>query len=510
MFYCSMPYFLNVHNSRICNGQKHIRARSTLLDIQKRIELEQDLQQSVASLLKIEYDRSLISEIQARANNMRDLMQELFAAVLHAQDTQSKYLKHLAGTLATAVQTGTTGNITTEPAMHQTIIPSLDPIVARVDAIVKKLTPPRVGSGNVSDDDSLSDESVLFPKSVRTSVTSFDNSSFTYLPAHDTATSHLYAALETIDRHVSMQRRAEGTTPVPTQSQQRQQQQQYPPVHVWLSNVLRRSIPSEAAAENVLQEMMDRNRQLESQLHAMDTQIGELKKAESTREAELLQRTKDLERQLQHRDSKLAVMQEEIQRLSTDNTVQQLVERNNQLERELQTCEARIAELEKAESKSKDTEQLQAAFQAAQEEYTRREAAWMLQSASVEAELGSILKEYDRLTRNITDFNHERKKYEEQITTLSKERQLLDKQLADYRIRADIGKDGQTMTLRKEFRQLMATVKSEHQQELDKEIERRHQLEQELRDAKHELEMKRWDMNHAAVQTHFVAYPPIT
>lgn len=166
-------------------------------------------------------------------------------------------------------------------------------------------------------------------------------------------------------------------------------------------------------------------------------------------------------------------------------------------------------------STGKETQDLQAkldeiesAFRAAQEEYTRREAAWMLQSASVEAELGAILKEYDRLTRNITDFNHERKKYETQITELRRERQLLDKQVADYKIQQDIGKDGQTMTLRKEFRQLMATVKAEHQQELQKEIEKRRQVELELSNIKHDLEMKRWDTVSTAVQTHYVAYPP--
>lgn len=111
------------------------------------------------------------------------------------------------------------------------------------------------------------------------------------------------------------------------------------------------------------------------------------------------------------------------------------------------------------------------------------------------------------MTRNITDFNNERKKYQSQVETLIREKQLLDKQLADKQVQEGIGRDGQTMTLRKEFRQLMATVKAEHEQAMDKEVERRRQVELELRNIKHDLEMKNWDRVSAGVQTHFVAYP---
>ncbi|KAG2226311.1 hypothetical protein INT45_005983 [Circinella minor] len=154
-----------------------------------------------------------------------------------------------------------------------------------------------------------------------------------------------------------------------------------------------------------------------------------------------------------------------------------------------------------------ELEQLHTAFKTAQEEYTRREAALMLQSADVEAELGAIFKEYDKLTRNIADFNHERKKYEQQVQTLTREKHLLDKNLADYKVKDGIGKDGSTMTLRKEFRQLMAKVKAEHEQEIEKEAEKRRQVEIELRNMKHELELKRWDTVNTSVQTNFVAYP---
>ncbi|KAI8144620.1 hypothetical protein BJV82DRAFT_578053 [Fennellomyces sp. T-0311] len=53
--------------------------------------------------------------------------------------------------------------------------------------------------------------------------------------------------------------------------------------------------------------------------------------------------------------------------------------------------------------------------------------------------------------------------------TLMRDKQLLDTQLADYKVENGIGKDGQTMTLRKEFHQLMAPVMIEHEQAFEKE-----------------------------------------
>ncbi|KAI9490801.1 hypothetical protein BDB00DRAFT_530151 [Zychaea mexicana] len=187
---------------------------------------------------------------------------------------------------------------------------------------------------------------------------------------------------------------------------------------------------------------------------------------------------------------------------SLDAMVDKLIEQQQQRQ-----SSARPASRESS-NQQQALDNLRAAFKEAQEEYTRREAALMLQSASVEAELGAIFKEYDKLTRNIADFNYERKKYDQQVQALMREKHLLDKQLADYKVKDGIGKDGQTMTLRKEFRQLMATVKAEHEQAIEKEMEKRRQVESDMRNMKHELEMKRWDTVSTAVQTSFVAYPP--
>ncbi|CEP19353.1 hypothetical protein [Parasitella parasitica] len=141
---------------------------------------------------------------------------------------------------------------------------------------------------------------------------------------------------------------------------------------------------------------------------------------------------------------------------------------------------------------------LQEQFDHAKQRFTTRESAFILQSASTEAELGRILKEYDRLTRNIVDFANERKKFEDEINMLHQDKQLLEKRICDEKI--SIIKES---SLRKEFRSLMASVKDKHSKALAQELQKQRQLEQELRDIKSDIEMKRWEKVDIAVQTHY-------
>lgn len=142
--------------------------------------------------------------------------------------------------------------------------------------------------------------------------------------------------------------------------------------------------------------------------------------------------------------------------------------------------------------------QLQKEFNQAKHIFTTRESAFILQSASTEAELERILKEYDRLTRNIVDFNNERKKFEEEISVLHQDKQLLEKRVCDDKVSTI-----KESSLRKEFRSLMASVKDKHKKAILQELEKQRQLEQELRNIKSDVEIKRWEKVDVAVQTHY-------
>lgn len=142
--------------------------------------------------------------------------------------------------------------------------------------------------------------------------------------------------------------------------------------------------------------------------------------------------------------------------------------------------------------------QLQKEFNQAKHTFTTRESAFILQSASTEAELERILKEYDRLTRNIVDFNNERKKLEDEISVLHQDKQLLEKRVCDDKVSTI-----KESSLRKEFRSLMASVKDKHTKAILQELEKQRRLEQELRDIKSDIETKRWEKVDVAVQTHY-------
>ncbi|KAL0094073.1 hypothetical protein F4703DRAFT_1303446 [Phycomyces blakesleeanus] len=151
---------------------------------------------------------------------------------------------------------------------------------------------------------------------------------------------------------------------------------------------------------------------------------------------------------------------------------------------------------------------LRSAFQDAQSKFSQREGAYMLQSASLEAELSCILKEYDRLTRNMTDFKHERKTYEDRISELRQALRERERSLADEQAKR-IGGDSGTLELRKEFRQMMAQATVGHQSEMEREELLRLKLENELRDVKSMLELKHWDQVDMGVQTSFVVCSPL-
>ncbi|CAO3636990.1 unnamed protein product [Cunninghamella blakesleeana] len=182
------------------------------------------------------------------------------------------------------------------------------------------------------------------------------------------------------------------------------------------------------------------------------------------------------------------------------------------LESQIKNYEERVKKLEeemeqytKVDYKVKYEEMIHH-LEEAQRQFTQRESGYLLQSASVEAELEQVLKEYDRLLGQFTDFNSERKKYEQQIQDILAHNHQLDKQVADLQVASLAINDGAstTMALRKEFRQLMAQTKEKHQQQLEKELQSRLDLENKFRSEKQELEFLKWDKVNVSVQTNFV------
>jgi chromosome segregation ATPase len=142
----------------------------------------------------------------------------------------------------------------------------------------------------------------------------------------------------------------------------------------------------------------------------------------------------------------------------------------------------------------------------AQSQFTVRESALLLQSSSIEADFEAIFKEYERLTRNITDFASERQAYDERIHELLQYKNRIQTELADEKVRSlKMGSESNsTQTLRREFRKLMSDVKVEHQRELAHAEEHRKKLESALKNIRREEEKRRWEKQSRGVQTNFV------
>ncbi|KAI7863115.1 hypothetical protein BDF14DRAFT_1424919 [Spinellus fusiger] len=140
--------------------------------------------------------------------------------------------------------------------------------------------------------------------------------------------------------------------------------------------------------------------------------------------------------------------------------------------------------------------------------FSAREADWMTQSASMEANFEGILKEYDRLTGSAMEFESTKMKYQRRVDDLTRHVEQLEAVIAEEQIRRLGYADADTpttTTLRKEFRQMVNTMRLDHQRALEKEAAEKKQLESQLRDMRHEREMALYERVNKGVQTYFVA-----
>ena len=107
-------------------------------------------------------------------------------------------------------------------------------------------------------------------------------------------------------------------------------------------------------------------------------------------------------------------------------------------------------------------------LESAKEKFSLREDALERSNTVTQNELDGILKGFDKLTRNFMDFDIERQNLEKQINCLQNRCKELENELADERVK-HIGLDSNnnepatTITLRKEFRKVVAGLKNEQQ-----------------------------------------------
>ncbi|RCI07214.1 hypothetical protein CU098_004690 [Rhizopus stolonifer] len=170
-----------------------------------------------------------------------------------------------------------------------------------------------------------------------------------------------------------------------------------------------------------------------------------------------------------------------------------------QLEADLQQAKKPSPSLHHA-ADQESLQQLQAIF-------SEKEAAWIEQSAAMEANYEGILREFDRLTGSAVEFETDKSNYERRIEQLTQEVKELEATLTEEKTKhLGYGQDtATTATLRKEFRKMINEMKADHERTLAREAEEKKRLEKQLKDLKHERDMSRYERINKGVQTLFMA-----
>ncbi|KAI8353213.1 Up-regulated during septation-domain-containing protein [Blakeslea trispora] len=262
-------------------------------------------------------------------------------------------------------------------------------------------------------------------------------------------------------------------------------------------------------------QLRDEKERLESTLNkasaSRDTQQMEQQIEEQTQEyqaklreqAAFLEKTTRQCNQLRSQHEKLS---------STCHDLEQLVQDK---ERALDARDAQIRQLEAELAQQQQRQQAPILHNAANQEslmqlqamFSEKEAAWIEQSEAMEANFEGIMREFDRLTGSAIEFETDKKNYERRIAKLTREIKDLESILSDERTK-NLGHSQDTATtasLRKEFYNMIQTMKQDHERTLQREAEEKKRLEKQLKDLKHERDMSRYERMNKGVQTLFMA-----
>ncbi|KAI8990312.1 hypothetical protein BDB01DRAFT_833327 [Pilobolus umbonatus] len=112
-----------------------------------------------------------------------------------------------------------------------------------------------------------------------------------------------------------------------------------------------------------------------------------------------------------------------------------------------------------------------------------RELLWEEQKKTMEKEFDTLLVDFDRLTCDAMEFDTDRMKYDRKINDLNKNISELETNLMDEKAKTlgySQGGKPTTDSLRKEFRLLVAEIKSTHQQRMNREAEEIRRLQSQI------------------------------
>ncbi|KAG1091207.1 hypothetical protein G6F42_019491 [Rhizopus arrhizus] len=123
------------------------------------------------------------------------------------------------------------------------------------------------------------------------------------------------------------------------------------------------------------------------------------------------------------------------------------------------------------------------------QDFEKRESRWTAHTTLMEDRFDQLLDNFDKLTNSAIEFDSHRMRYDRKIEDLHQNINNLEMELYDEKVkRIGYTEDGKgaaaatTVSLRKEFRLLVAEIKKTHQQRMDSEADEIRRLQLQLQE----------------------------
>lgn len=273
-----------------------------------------------------------------------------------------------------------------------------------------------------------------------------------------------------------------------------------------------------------IKDLEESNAQLQQQVTKYEQEISQLTTA--SQETQVLRdELASLEKELQDEIFAKDTMKRDYERTlsNTKRENQDLLSKQEILKRQITTLDDELRTLNNRATSSFNDEEFKSLRNHYEEtksenDKIRQELAKQLKrEEQFQLEYDGMLKEFDRLTRNFTDFESEKQKFEKKIAEAREENAKLQEQVHDLRteqmsnlgnsgnnIGGSSGNDGGTTALRKEFRKMLMDVRQEYAVQLEKEVQEKNKIESQLRGLKRERDMEAYRKVNVGIQTSLI------
>lgn len=237
--------------------------------------------------------------------------------------------------------------------------------------------------------------------------------------------------------------------------------------------------------QNVIAVKQHYQKQLEEQAKSCEADIS--------RQNALLQRNTQMKQHLEATCNELVAEKSELEKLVQDRS-RQIDRQDNEMSRlnhelrNLRHPPAAASPPPQQRSKA-DDQYLEQEKKRLKQDFEKRESRWTSHTTLMEDRFDQLLDNFDKLTNSAIEFDSHRMRYDKKIEDLHHNINSLEMELYDEKVnRIGCAEGGggaaaaTTVSLRKEFRLLVADIKKTHQQRMDREADEIRRLQLQLQE----------------------------